>query len=62
MDVLPKIGMNHPVAPLPARSPLIEIYSRRPYQDETLAIPQDDDDQSQRVTEEGKGRYVDIYV
>jgi hypothetical protein len=61
MDGIPKIGMDNPLAPIPARSPLAEIYSRRTL-DEPRAIPENAEPQPEGSVEEGKGVYVDLYA
>ena len=62
MNELPKVGTDKLITPLPPRSPLAEIYSRRPYDELNQRVPEDAQPRSEGSVEEGKGQYVDIYV
>jgi hypothetical protein len=61
MDGIPKIGSDNPLAPIPARSPLTEIYSRKSHDDQR-SIPENAEPQPEGSVEEGKGVYVDLYA
>lgn len=62
MDGLSKVGIDVPVTPLPARSPLAEIYSRRSHEEPGRSLPENADPRLEEPVEEGKGLYVDIYA
>jgi hypothetical protein len=63
MDEIPKIGSDTHLIPVPARSPVHEIYPRQVYNEQAhRVVQQEGPERSGSATEEGKGLFVDIYA